>query len=28
MYSHSFADLDGHQWEIVHMDKSKIPQQM
>jgi predicted lactoylglutathione lyase len=28
MYSHSFADLDGHQWEIVYMDKSKIPQQM
>jgi uncharacterized protein len=28
MYSHSFSDLDGHQWEIVYMDKSKIPQQM
>lgn len=25
MYQHSFADLDGHQWEIVYMDQSKIP---
>ncbi|MEO6523908.1 MAG: VOC family protein [Mucilaginibacter sp.] len=25
MYQHSFADLDGHQWEIVYMDKSNIP---
>lgn len=25
MYQHSFADLDGHQWEIVYMDESKIP---
>ena len=28
MYAHSFADLDGHQWEILYIDKSKIPQQM
>lgn len=27
MYQHSFADLDGHQWEIIYMDESKIPQQ-
>lgn len=26
MYQHSFADLDGHQWEFVYMDESKIPQ--
>jgi len=26
MYQHSFADLDGHQWEILYMDESKIPQ--
>jgi uncharacterized protein len=25
MYQHSFADLDGHQWEIVYMDASQIP---
>ena len=25
MYQHSFADLDGHQWEIAYMDLSKIP---
>lgn len=27
MYYHSFADLDGHQWEIMYADESKIPQQ-
>ncbi|MES2276184.1 MAG: VOC family protein [Bacteroidota bacterium] len=27
MYQHSFADLDGHQWEIVYMDASQIPAQ-
>lgn len=27
MYQHSFADLDGHQWEILYMDISKFPQQ-
>lgn len=27
MYQHSFADLDGHQWELVYMNKSAIPQQ-
>jgi uncharacterized protein len=26
MYGHSFADLDGHQWEIVYMDESAAPQ--
>lgn len=26
MYQHSFADLDGHQWEILYSDESKIPQ--
>ena len=25
MYGHSFADLDGHQWEVLYMDESKIP---
>ncbi|EMG35897.1 putative lactoylglutathione lyase [Desulfocurvibacter africanus PCS] len=26
MYGHSFADLDGHQWEIVYMDMAAMPQ--
>lgn len=26
MYQHSFADLDGHQWEIAYMDASQLPQ--
>jgi len=26
MYQHSFADLDGHQWEIAYMDMSKFSQ--
>lgn len=26
MYQHSFADLDGHQWEILYIDESKVPQ--
>ena len=25
MYGHSFADLDGHQWEIIYMDENAIP---
>ncbi len=25
MYQHSFADLDGHQWEFVYMDATQIP---
>lgn len=25
MYFHSFADLDGHQWEIGFMDESAMP---
>jgi predicted lactoylglutathione lyase len=24
MYQHSFADLDGHQWEIAFMDESML----
>jgi predicted lactoylglutathione lyase len=24
MYGHSFADLDGHQWEVLFMDASKL----
>lgn len=27
MYGHSFADLDGHQWEVCTMDMSKFPSQ-
>ena len=26
MYQHSFADLDGHQWEILFTDESANPQ--
>lgn len=26
MYQHSFADLDGHQWEVLYMDISQFPQ--
>ena len=26
MYSHSFADPDGHQWEFLYMDESASPQ--
>jgi predicted lactoylglutathione lyase len=26
MYQHSFADPDGHQWEVLYMDESAIPQ--
>src|SRR5882724_7277319 len=25
MYQHSFADLDGHQWELVYMDATQLP---
>jgi len=25
MYQHAFADLDGHQWEVMYMDMSAIP---
>jgi predicted lactoylglutathione lyase len=25
MYGRSFADLDGHQWEILYMDESVTP---
>lgn len=27
MYSRAFYDLDGHAWEVFHMDMSKFPQQ-
>lgn len=27
MYQHSFADLDGHQWELAYMDMSQLPVQ-
>lgn len=27
MYQHSFADLDGHQWEIAYLDETKLPTQ-
>jgi uncharacterized protein len=25
MYQHSFADLDGHQWELIFMDAAQMP---
>ncbi len=25
MYSRSFEDLDGHQWEVVYIDEANIP---
>ena len=28
MYQHSFADLDGHQWEILFMDEVAIPKDL
>ncbi len=27
MYQHSFADLDGHQWEVVYMNEEALKQQ-
>jgi len=27
MYGHSFADLDGHQWEFLYMDMNALAQQ-
>jgi len=27
MYVRSFADLDGHQWEILFIDESKVPKE-
>jgi hypothetical protein len=27
MYSHSFEDLDGHQWELLYMDESAVPKE-
>lgn len=26
MYGRSFADIDGHQWEVMYMDASAIPE--
>ena len=26
MYAHGFQDLDGHIWELIHMDPDAIPQ--
>ena len=28
MYSRSFEDIDGHIWEVFHMDLSKMPEEM
>ncbi len=28
MYIHSFADLDGHQWEVFHIDEQAIPKEL
>jgi predicted lactoylglutathione lyase len=27
MYSHSFEDLDGHQWEFVYMNPEHVQEQ-
>ncbi|NQF14654.1 VOC family protein [Brevibacillus sp. HB1.3] len=27
MYGWSFQDLDGHQWEFLHMDQGAVPQE-
>jgi uncharacterized protein len=27
MYQHAFADPDGHQWEVMYADTSKLPQE-
>ena len=27
MYGHSFADLDGHQWEVLYIDIEKMPKE-
>ncbi|HEY6438008.1 MAG TPA: VOC family protein [Ignavibacteriaceae bacterium] len=27
MYGHSFADLDGHQWEVLYIDMDKMPKE-
>ncbi len=28
MYGRAFEDLDGHVWELVYMDESKMPEEM
>lgn len=27
MYQHGFTDLDGHMWEVFHMDMAQVPRQ-
>lgn len=27
MYAGGFVDLDGHRWNVLHMDMSKMPQE-
>ena len=27
MYGHGFEDLDGHLWELMHMDPNAVPSQ-
>jgi predicted lactoylglutathione lyase len=27
MYQHGFTDLDGHMWEVFHMDMAQVPPQ-
>lgn len=28
MYSRAFEDIDGHIWEVFHMDEGKMPEEM
>jgi len=28
MYQHGFTDLDGHMWEVFHMDMAQVPAQL
>lgn len=28
MYARAFEDIDGHIWEVFHMDESKMPEEM
>lgn len=28
MYARAFEDVDGHIWEVFHMDESKMPEEM
>jgi hypothetical protein len=27
MYAHGYEDLDGHLWELIHMDPNAVQQQ-